>query len=222
MKIINNISQLEEHLKSKGSDLATIEAQDLIQKSERNCKEGSLRNDSSRNNLLKNNSLRNDSFKNDSLKRNSFGNDLEHLKELDKCKTRLLKYIVYKKRTKAEIRTKFAKDFDENVLDNAIFELEEKGYINDENYIERAVNEFIAIKTLSINEIKYKLKAKGLTSSQIDNYVQNHYEELIEYEKKSAKKIATKYQNLEQIKLIAYLKKKGYKSESIKQALEVL
>ena len=164
----------------------------------------------------------NNSLVNEPLKKILHDNDLEYLKELDRCKTRLLKYIVYKKRTKAEIKTKFVKDFNENVLDDAISELEEKGYINDENYIERAVNEFIAIKTLSINEIKYKLKTKGLASSQIDNYIQNHYESLIEYEKKSAKKISVKYQGLEQIKLIAYLKKKGYQSESIKQALEVL
>lgn len=204
MKIINNISQLEEHLKSKGTDFTAIKEQDLMQKSEKSYNERSLMNNS---------------LENEPLKKILHDNDLEYLKELDRCKTRLLKYIVYKKRTKAEIKTKFVKDYNENILDDAISELEEKGYINDENYIERAVHEFVAIKTLSINEIKYKLKTKGLTSSQIDNYIQKHYEELIEYEKKSAKKIAVKYKSLEQIKLIAYLKKKGYQSESIKQAL---
>lgn len=43
--------------------------------------------------------------------------------ELDKAKTRVLKYLMYKKRTENEVRVKFAKDINKNLLDNVIEEL---------------------------------------------------------------------------------------------------
>ena len=41
----------------------------------------------------------------------------------------------------------------------------------------RAIYEFMALRTLSIKEIKYKLQAKGIRSNLIDNYIQNNKEE---------------------------------------------
>ena len=100
-------------------------------------------------------------------------------------------------------------------------ELKELNYINDENYIQRAVNEFKNLKNMSIKEIQYKLMTKGLKKDIIDNYICNNKEELLEYEIQSAKNIAIKKQNsLEREEIIAYLAKKGYLSETIKIALE--
>lgn len=55
----------------------------------------------------------------------------------------------------------------------------------------------MALKNLSIKEIKYKLMAKGLSKSLIDDYISNHIEELSDYELQSAKSIAIKKSNLE-------------------------
>ena len=108
------------------------------------------------------------------------------IEEYDKEKTKVLKYVLYKKRTEREIQTKFRTQIEENMLEDIIEELKENGYISDENYIERAVAEFIALKNLSIKEIKYKLMSKGISNSTIEDYIQNHEEELEEYEQKSA------------------------------------
>ena len=67
------------------------------------------------------------------------------IEEYDKQKSRVLKYVLYKKRSKQEVKNKFYNDVEENMLEDIICELEENGYINDNNYIERAVNEFIAL-----------------------------------------------------------------------------
>lgn len=40
--------------------------------------------------------------------------------EFDKGKTKVLKYILYKKRTESEIRTKFSKEMEENLLEDII------------------------------------------------------------------------------------------------------
>lgn len=146
---------------------------------------------------------------------------LDYVAEYDKLKTKVLKYIVYKKRTENEIRQKFSSAIDEEILEEIIEELKEIGYINDISYIQRAVQEFMALKNMSIREIKYKLFAKGLNNDIIDEYISNHMDELTDYELQSAKNVYIKKQSsleLEEIK--QFLLKKGYMIENIREAFD--
>lgn len=146
-------------------------------------------------------------------------NNLDYVEEYDKLKTKVLKYIIYKKRTEKEIRQKFSKTIDEDILEDIIDELKENGYIDDLNYIDRAVNEFVALKNLSIREIKYKLFAKGLSNDIIDDYISSNFDELMEYEIKSAKNIIIKKQSMQEDEEIKQgLLKKGYIAENVKEA----
>ena len=77
----------------------------------------------------------------------------------------------------------------------------------------------MALKNMSIKEIKYKLMAKGIKQSLIEDYISSNYEELLEYEINSAKNIANKKSNLEKQEIKGYLLKKGYKEESIEEAI---
>lgn len=141
------------------------------------------------------------------------------IEDLDFAKTKILKYISFKKRTENEVRLKFNRVIDEELLDDAIEELKENGYIDDNKYIVRAVNEFMALKNMSIKEIKYKLMAKGINKNLIDNYISTNYEILIDYELQSAKKIAVKKSSLEEDEIKSYLMKKGYSLDSIDEAI---
>ena len=76
------------------------------------------------------------------------------VEEFDKGKTKVLRYILYKKRTEQEVRTKFQKDIEENMLEDIIEYLKEAGYINDKEYIEKTVNNFIVLKNMSIKQKK--------------------------------------------------------------------
>ena len=105
------------------------------------------------------------------------------IEEFDREKTKVLKYVIYKKRTEREIRLKFKSTIEENLLEDIIEELKENGYISDKAYVQRAVNEYMALKNLSIKELKYKLSAKGISSSDIEDYISSNYEELEEYER---------------------------------------
>ena len=132
-----------------------------------------------------------------------------------------LKYILYKKRSEYEIRNKFSKSIEENLLDDIIEYLKEAKYIDDGQYIEKTINNFMILKNLSIKEIQYKLISKGLNKNLIEDYIYNENEELNNYEIKSAKNIIYKKSNtmeLEDIKV--YLIKKGYKIENINSAIE--
>jgi regulatory protein len=141
--------------------------------------------------------------------------------KFDNEKTRVLKYILYQKRSEGEIRNKFSKTIEEDMLEDIIEYLKEAGYINDKEYIKKAVSNFMALKNLSIKEINYKLIAKGLSRSVIEDYIYENKYELEEYEIKSASNIIYKKQgtmDIEEIK--QYLQKKGYKIDNIKCALE--
>ena len=148
---------------------------------------------------------------------------IEELEELDKLKTKVLKYIMYKKRTEQEIKRKFSNIDDQELLDEVIENLKEIGYINDEEYIERAVAEFINLNSLSLKELKYKLLSKGIKSNTLEDYIYSHQDKLEEYEINSAKNIILKKQNsMEEQALIQSLLKKGYKMDSIKEAINQL
>ena len=148
---------------------------------------------------------------------------LEEFEKFDKMKSKVLKYVLYKKRTEQEVRQKFSKELEENILNDIIEELKENSYIDDYNYIERAINEFTNLKSLSIKEIKYKLYSKGIKSSLIDEYISKNIDELQEYEEKSAYKLITKKLNsMEEEEIRLYLLKKGYKEESIKSVFNLL
>ena len=145
--------------------------------------------------------------------------NIDLIEEYDRLKTKVLKYIIYKKRTEKEVLQKFSSTIDEEILDDIVEELKEIGYIDDTDYVERAVQEFIALKNMSIKEIKYKLFAKGLNNDIIEEYISNHIEELMDYEVQSVKNIFYKKQmtmKIEEIK--QFLLKKGYMMENIKDA----
>ena len=144
------------------------------------------------------------------------------IEEFDQLKTKVLKYIMYKKRTENEVKRKFANE-DSELLEDVIDHLKEIGYINDKSYVERAVAEFMNLNNLSLKELKYKLQAKGVDIDAMEDYIYSHREELEDYEINSAKNIILKRQNsMEEQSLIKYLLKKGYKMDSVKQAIELL
>lgn len=143
------------------------------------------------------------------------------IEEFDKEKTKVLKYILYKKRSENEVRTKFSSTIDENLLEDIIEYLKQAKYIDDNEYIRKTVNNFIALKNLSIKELKYKLLSKGLNKNDVEDYIYDNKDELEEYEIKSISNIMYKKSaSMEQDEIKQYLLKKGYKLENIKKALE--
>ena len=143
------------------------------------------------------------------------------VEEFDKEKIRVLKYILYKKRSESEVRKKFSTTIEENLLDDIIEYLKEANYINDKEYIEKIINNFMILKNLSVREIKYKLISKGLDKNDIEDYIYSNKEELEEYEIKSAENIIyKKTSSMEEEDIKQYLLKKGYKLENISVAID--
>ena len=140
--------------------------------------------------------------------------DFEKMKEFDAQKTKVFKYITYKKRTEQEVRNKFRGQIEEEMLEKIIDYLKEAKYLDDYEFIEKQVREYMNLKTLSITEIKFKLATKGLDRKLIEKYIDNNYEELKEYEQRCAEKIKNKKAGtMDEQQIEQYLYRKGYKIE---------
>jgi len=141
--------------------------------------------------------------------------NFDEAEKIDKLRNKMLKYILYKKRTELEVRQKFSQE-DEKEVDDAIEYFKELHYIDDFDYVDRSIQEFINLKNLSIKEICYKLYQKGVNKKIVDSYICNHKEKLIEYEVNSAQNIWNKkIINLEPEEIKQFLYKKGYMDETI-------
>ena len=133
------------------------------------------------------------------------------IEEFDKAKTKVMNYIMYKKRTEYEVKNKFSKVLEENLLNDIIEYVKEAGYLSDISYIERAIQEFKNLNNLSRKEIRYKLYSKGIPNDLIEDYVSEYSDELYDYELQSAKNIKVKKENtMDEEQIQNYLRKKGY------------
>lgn len=78
------------------------------------------------------------------------------------------------------------------------------------------------LKALSIKEMSYKLYQKGVGQKLIDEYINKHKEELLQYEMNSAQKIWNKkIQTVDIDTVKEFLYKKGYLSETIQQLQDI-
>ena len=140
--------------------------------------------------------------------------NFDKLKEFDEQKTKVFKYITYKKRTEQEVRNKFRGQIEEDMLEEIIDYLKEAKYLDDYEFIEKQVREYMNLKTMSITEMKYKLATKGLDRKLIEKFIDNNYDELKEYEQRCIEKIrAKKMGTMEEQEVNQYLYKKGYKCD---------
>lgn len=142
------------------------------------------------------------------------------IEEFDEQKTRIMKYIVYKRRTEKEVRNKFKNSMEEEILNDIINYLKEAKYIDDNDYLRRMIQNIMILKTQSIKEIQYKLLSKGINKDEIERYIYINEDELEEYELNCAKKIILKKSDKDENEIRAYLLRKGYKLENIRKAID--
>ena len=197
MKIINNLQDVEnisKNIKNKDNE----KCQKYIKKQEKD-------NKTNEKYIQSQNKEEFNNLNDDNTGISTF--NIEKLKKQDEAKTRIMKFIAYKKRTEQEIRNKFKNE----ILEEVIEYLKQAKYIDDDDFVHKKINEFIKLKTMSIKEIKYKLIEKGINKKLIEKYIENNREELEEYEKKCIEKIKIKKsKNMDEDKINQYLYRKGF------------
>lgn len=148
-------------------------------------------------------------------------NNIEYDDNFDKLRSKVLRYVLYKKRTEKEVRDKFIRENQEDI-DNIIEFLKEDNYLNEDEYIKIYFEESIILRNLSIREIEYKLFEKGIDKSKIQEYISKNKETLEEYEIKSALIHLNKRKDKDADINISYLLNKGYTIDNIRIAISKL
>lgn len=135
---------------------------------------------------------------------------------------KVMKYVVFKKRTEMEIRQKCKRlEYNEEYIEEIVKYLSENEYIDDIKYVEKYINNILKLKKSSVYEIKMNLLRRGIKEEYIDDYIESHRANLEKFEKDSAQQIMKKkIQNMEIEKIKRYLKGKGYSYNSILEAID--
>lgn len=144
---------------------------------------------------------------------------------LKEAKLKALNLLTVMDRTEAQLRQKLLqKDYPESIVDQAIEYVKSFGYIDDEKYAVRFVENRRATK--SKQELRASLYQKGIAAEYIDAALEEAYSR--EDEWNAIRAIASKRKlsaadsdETEKKKLISYLARKGFKYEDIRKALEV-
>ncbi|HRN86139.1 MAG TPA: RecX family transcriptional regulator [Candidatus Dojkabacteria bacterium] len=156
--------------------------------------------------------------------------DLDRIKDLTESlelKVKLINLISRRPRSEREIQQYLLK---QNIKDNKgiIETLKNEGYIDDTKFTEWWIDQRVAFKNRSINEIRSELLGKGISNDIIENAIGEA--DMTESELKSIKLLAEKKKSLlkhkklttEQLneKVVQFLLRKGFRWELIQKALE--
>ena len=151
------------------------------------------------------------------------GNEIEIY---EKIREKVFYYVMYQKRTEAEVKRKFSPIFkkyniSEETCTDLLEELKEKGYIDDKEFVRRKFGACMNFKVSSAKEIKYSMIQKGIPTDLIDQYMEENHDKIYQHEIVAAKRIYDKKcetKSDEEIKM--YLRKKGFSEDAINELWE--
>ena len=104
---------------------------------------------------------------------------------------KIMAYVLYKMRTCAETRRKCEMlKYEEDQIDEIIEYLKEAGYLDDEKYTKKYVENVMRLKKSSANGIKIDLYRKGIPEDIIDKYVDDRL--LDDFEEQCCMELALK------------------------------
>ena len=104
---------------------------------------------------------------------------------------KLMNYVLYKMRTVSEVKRKAQSlKLQDDYIDDAIDYLIEAGYLDDENYSRKYVDNVMRLKNASRAEMKNDLLKKGISEDLADKYA--YTDRTLEFEEQSATILANK------------------------------
>lgn len=142
-----------------------------------------------------------------------------------RAKLRAMHLLEVMDRTEEQLRTRLKRDsYPDDIIEIAMQYVKSFGYINDENYAKRYVENKKTSK--SKIEIKMALLQKGVPQEGVQNAIEECYEmedesaaiQRILEKKRFSKETAT---DLEKQKMYGYLLRKGFHYEVVRQVIQV-
>ncbi len=143
--------------------------------------------------------------------------------DFDKAKSFAVKRLVIRHYSQKELELKLlSAGFDDGAIGKAIKELQSLGYINDELYARKFINDRLKLKPKAKRFLKYELMRKGITAEMADTLLDEY--KIDEYEMAEMllqKKFCRFDLDDAKIRIRAYnfLKNRGYDENIIKTLL---
>jgi len=152
--------------------------------------------------------------------------EIDELKNDDqenKVYNRALLILSYRANTESEIKQKLLKNFEEKEIEKVIPKLQKQGFINDEDFAERYVEQSKKGKKL----VRLELMKKGIAKEIIERTINSKDEQVeLENARKIAEKIFKKYAKedpkAQKQKTYEALTRKGFSYDIFKQVIENL
>lgn len=142
-----------------------------------------------------------------------------------KAQSAALNYISYKSRTKKEVLRKLTElEYGETMIEKVLCFLEKYNYVNDKSYSESYIRESVRLRPRSAFLLKMELAQRGVDANIIDQaLLENELDEkqgALRLLKKKVKDFSHMDEK-ERRKAFAFLQRKGYSYEVIKEAFQI-
>jgi len=139
---------------------------------------------------------------------------------------RSLKLLGFRARSEHEIRTRLSQyDCDEEVIEQVIVRLTEKGYVNDQRFAEEWVENRTTFRPRGRKLLKLELQQKNLDEEQIESAM-NDLPDEEEMARNAARKYSARLRGLDEQtfkkKLYGFLVRRGFQYEDFKVIMEEL
>ena len=153
---------------------------------------------------------------------------IQQSEEVQGVRESILRYLGRRDHSAAELRRKVAgKEFDTDVIDRVLSEMQEKGYIDDMAFAEKFAADKAEFKQWGPNKIKSALFKKGVKASTAEKVVQNlsgnleHHQICVDLLRKRKQHFLREQDTLKRKqKMYRYLTGKGYNTGSITRAID--
>lgn len=141
----------------------------------------------------------------------------------NEVKNYMLKRLGDREHGREELRRKAErKDYATDVVEDVLYELQEKNYINDERFAQKYAKDKSRLKKWGPNKIKAHLRKKGISRTVADKAAEQIHQatdtekRLLELTQKREKRFLREDNELKRKqKVVNYLLQKGYRPESI-------
>lgn len=146
--------------------------------------------------------------------------NLDNESKTSLAKNNSLRLLSYRMRSLWEIKTYLKrKKYAQNVINDTIDYLTEKGFIDDQQFAKQWVENRLLLKSVSIRQLRQELRQKGIDRALIDETLDGQAIDEVAILKDLIlkKRQQTKYQD--DFKLMQYLARRGYSYEKIRVAL---
>jgi len=138
----------------------------------------------------------------------------------DKAFEKALKFLEIRLHTEAELRRKLRlRGVGRDIVDKVIARLFEYGYINDLQFAEVYLDNLIRFKVFGYYMLMKKLLERGVDRGMVEKLLQENFS--LEKEKKLAEKFLATKKQLEKNKAVAGLKNRGFRTEVIRNVIDL-